>query len=151
MRMSTSAGSTPQCSQQPLPVSPKAPMECASSRYKYLCGNQIYGAFVLNRRVHLHAIDATSARWRGGVGVPSLDSVSGAALSPRNDFVKNYRVHPTHWLISTQKATAALHSVESSSKWARRHLCGNQNFTARSTPSTRRPLNADSTKTPSTR
>ena len=25
-----------------------------------------------------------------------------AASSPRNDFVKNYRVHPTHWLISTQ-------------------------------------------------
>ena len=27
--------------------------------------NQIYGAFVLNRRVDLHAIDATPARWRG--------------------------------------------------------------------------------------
>ena len=25
-----------------------------------------------------------------------------AASSPRNDLVKNYRVHPTHWLISTQ-------------------------------------------------
>jgi hypothetical protein len=33
----------------------------------YLCGNQIYGAFVLNRRVDLHAIDATPARWRGDV------------------------------------------------------------------------------------
>ena len=30
-----------------------------------LCGNQIYGAFVLNRRVDLHAIDATPARRRG--------------------------------------------------------------------------------------
>ena len=28
-----------------------------------LCGNQIYGAFVLNRRVVLHAIDATPAHW----------------------------------------------------------------------------------------
>ena len=27
-----------------------------------LCGNQIYGAFILNRRVVLHAIDATPAR-----------------------------------------------------------------------------------------
>ena len=27
-----------------------------------LCGNQIYGVFVLNRRVDLHAIDATPAR-----------------------------------------------------------------------------------------
>ena len=25
-----------------------------------------------------------------------------AASSPRNDLVKNSRVHPTHWLISTQ-------------------------------------------------
>ena len=25
-----------------------------------------------------------------------------AASSPRNDLVKNYRVHPTQWLISTQ-------------------------------------------------
>ena len=33
-----------------------------------LCGNQIYGAFVLNRRVDLHAIDATPALWRGEVG-----------------------------------------------------------------------------------
>ena len=36
------------------------------------------GVFVLNRRVVLHAIDATPARWRGDAG------------------------HPTHWLISTQ-------------------------------------------------
>ena len=27
------------------------------------------------------------------------------ACSPRYDLVKNYRVHPTHWLISTQAAT----------------------------------------------
>ena len=29
------------------------------------------------------------------------------ACSPRNDFVKNYRVHPTHWLIPTQALTAS--------------------------------------------
>ena len=40
-------------------------------------------------------IDATPARWRGDAG-------SSAASSPRNDFVKNCRVHPTHWLNSTQ-------------------------------------------------
>ena len=34
MRMSTSAGSTPQCSHAPRPVAPSAPIECASSRYK---------------------------------------------------------------------------------------------------------------------
>ena len=27
--------------------------------------------------------------------------------SPRNDFVKNYRVHPMHWLISTQALVRA--------------------------------------------
>ena len=41
-----------------------------------LCGNQVYGAFVLNRRFELHAIDATSARWRGGAGSPPLDGAS---------------------------------------------------------------------------
>ena len=43
-----------------------------------LCGNQIYGAFVLHRRVDLHAIDATSARWRGGVNSSPLDGTSMA-------------------------------------------------------------------------
>ena len=50
----------------------------------------------------LHAIDATPARWRGGADSSPLDGARAAAPSPRNDFVKNYRVHPTHWLISTQ-------------------------------------------------
>ena len=50
--------------------------------------SKFYGVFVLNRRVVLHAIDATTA-----------------ASSPRNDLVKNYQVHPTQWLISTQPRT----------------------------------------------
>ena len=64
--------------------------------------SKFYGAFVLNHRVVLHAIDATPARWRGDAGSSPLDGASTAASSPRNDFVKNCRVHPTHWLISTQ-------------------------------------------------
>ena len=63
---------------------------------------KIYGAFVLNHRVVLHAIDATPARRRGGVNSSPLDRARTAASSPRNDLVKNCRVHPTHWLISTQ-------------------------------------------------
>ena len=51
--------------------------------------SKFYGAFVLNRRVGLHAIDATPARRRS----------DATASSPRNDLV-----HPTHWLISTQVA-----------------------------------------------
>ena len=51
---------------------------------------KIYGAFVLNRRVVLHAIEQASRRWRGDAGSSPLD------------LVKNCRVHPTHWLISTQ-------------------------------------------------
>ena len=62
--------------------------------------SKFYGAFVLNRRVDLHAIDATPARWRGGAGSSSLDRARTAASSPRNDLV-----HPTHWLISTQRPT----------------------------------------------
>ena len=31
---------------------------------------------------------------------------STAASSPRNDLVENFRVHPTHWLISTQPRAA---------------------------------------------
>ena len=69
--------------------------------------SKFYGAFVLNLRVDLHAIDATPARWRGDAGSSPLDGASTAASSPRNDLVKNYRVHPTHWLISTQILLAA--------------------------------------------
>ena len=84
-----------------------------------LCGNQsfttrsskVYDAFVLNLRVDLHAIDATPARWRGDAGSSPLDGARTAASSPRNDLVKNYRAHPTHWLISTQASSF------SSPKW----------------------------------
>jgi hypothetical protein len=64
--------------------------------------SKFYGAFVLNHRVVLHAIDATPARWRGDAGSSPLDRAGTAASSPRNDLVKNCRVHPTHWLIYTQ-------------------------------------------------
>ena len=52
---------------------------------------KFYGAFVLNRRVDLHAIDATPARWRGDAGSSPLDGARTAAPSPRNDLVTNYR------------------------------------------------------------
>ena len=69
--------------------------------------SKFYGSFVLNRRVVLHAIDATPARWRGGAGSSPLDGASTAASSPRYGLVKNYRAHPTYWLISTQTTTSA--------------------------------------------
>ena len=47
--------------------------------------SKFYGAFVLNRRVDLHAIDATPARWRGDAGSSPLGRASTAASSPRND------------------------------------------------------------------
>ena len=59
-------------------------------------------AAVAASSVARHAIDATPARWRGGAGFSPLNRPSTTASSPRNDFVKNYQVHPTHWLISTQ-------------------------------------------------
>ena len=39
---------------------------------------------VLNRRVDLHAIDATPARWRGDAGSSPFDGANAAASSPRN-------------------------------------------------------------------
>ena len=56
--------------------------------------SKFYGSF--------HAIDATPARWRGDAGSSPLDRARTDASLPRNDLVKNCRVHPTHWLISTQ-------------------------------------------------
>ena len=47
--------------------------------------SNFYGAFVLNRRVDLHAIDATPARWRGDAGSSPLDRARSAASSPRNE------------------------------------------------------------------
>jgi hypothetical protein len=67
--------------------------------------SKFYGAFVLNRRVVLHAIDATPALWRGDAGFSQLDRARTVASSPGNDLVKNFPVHPTHWLISTQPRT----------------------------------------------
>ena len=69
--------------------------------------SKFYGAFVLNHRVVLHAIDATPARRRGGVNSSPLGRARTAASSPGNVLVENCRVHPTHWLISTQPATSA--------------------------------------------
>ena len=40
--------------------------------------SKFYGAFVLNRRVDLHAIDATPNRWRGGAGSSPLVSTQVA-------------------------------------------------------------------------
>jgi len=40
--------------------------------------SKFYGAFVLNHRVVLHAIDATPARRRGDAGPSPLDRASAA-------------------------------------------------------------------------
>jgi len=45
-----------------------------------LCGNQIRDAFVPTRRVDLHAIDATPARWRSDAGSSPLDGANTAAF-----------------------------------------------------------------------
>ena len=77
--------------------------------YRTMWKSKFYGAF-LNRCVVLHAIDATPARWRGDAGSSPLDGASTAASSPRNVLVKNCRVHPTHWLISTHRYRVQLES-----------------------------------------
>ena len=62
---------------------------------------KISGAFVLNRRVDLHAIDATPARWRGGVGLSPLDGASTAASPSLSEELSGA---PTHWY-PTQSST----------------------------------------------
>ena len=65
------------------------------------------GAFVLNRRVVLHAIDATPARWRGDAGSSSLDQARTAASSPR-------KMCTRRTLISTQGIDVSLRSQPAS-------------------------------------
>ena len=55
----------------------------APQRRRPVWKSKFYGAFALNRRVDLHAIEATPARWRGGAGSSPLDGASTAASSPR--------------------------------------------------------------------
>ena len=45
--------------------------------------SKFYGAFALNRRVDLHAIDATRARWRGDAGPSPLDGAPDALVDLR--------------------------------------------------------------------
>ena len=47
-----------------------------------------------------HRREVSTTAWR--CGLSPIDSASTAALSPRNDFVKNSRVPPTHCLICAQ-------------------------------------------------
>ena len=61
---------------------------------------ECFGAWA-SRAVHKSNRRDASA-WRCG-RLP-LVHASTAASSPRNDLVKNYRVHPTHWLICAQVA-----------------------------------------------
>ena len=58
------------------------------------------GAFVLNRRVDLHAIDATPARWRGDVGSLPLDGAPDTLVDfhtgrdPRGEGRLHQDAHP---------------------------------------------------------
>ena len=63
--------------------------------------NQILRASCESRRPPRHRRDACSMAWQ--CRFLTADGASAATSSPRNDLVKNYRVHPTHWLISTQR------------------------------------------------
>ena len=78
---------------------------------------------MLNRRVVLHAIDATPARWRGDADSSPLDRASAAASSPRNDLGKFFRVHPTHWLISTQVVSVICFAIFGADAAGKYHIC----------------------------
>ena len=72
-------------------TAPGAPGRRRNLRRRPVWKSKFYGAFVLNRRVVLHAIDVTPARWRGDAGSSPLDGTSAGTSSPRNDLVKNCR------------------------------------------------------------
>ena len=57
-----------------------------------------------SRRPPRRRRDACSMAWR--CRFLAARRARTAASSPRNDLVKNFRVHPAHWLISTQTGTA---------------------------------------------
>ena len=59
---------TPFPTPQPTPYPTPQPAPVWKSKFR--------GAFVPNRRVDLHAVDAASARWRGDAGSSTLDGVS---------------------------------------------------------------------------
>ena len=74
--------------------------------------NSSFDAIVLNRRVDLHAIDATPARWRGDVGPDTLvdfhtdDDGSPSAAGSSNNIeadaspnssLKSSLAHTTQW------------------------------------------------------
>ena len=62
-----------------------APIATSTLEYFAVWKSKFYGAFVLNHRVVLHAIDATPARWRGVARSSPLDRARTAAPSPGND------------------------------------------------------------------
>ena len=75
--------STPSWAGACVPPSNSTLMTAFSGKVPATCVEiKFYGAFALNLRVDLHAIDATPARWRGDVGSSSLDGASTAASSP---------------------------------------------------------------------
>ena len=70
--------------------------------------SKFYGAFVLNHRVVLHAIDATPARWRDACSMAWRCRFLAARRSQDGRVIAEKRlgeelsVQPTHRLISTQ-------------------------------------------------
>ena len=75
----------PQCLIKFASNNPLTARTCASkSASAPVWKSKFYGAFVLNHRVVLDAIDATPARWRGDAGSSPLDETSAATSSPRS-------------------------------------------------------------------
>ena len=58
--------------------------------------HHVHACVEIKYTLFVQAIDATPARWRGDAASLLLDGASAASSSPRNDLVKNYRVHPPH-------------------------------------------------------
>ena len=85
------SGATPCACWRGAARSCSSPSTPSGRRCRPVWKSKCCGAFVLNHRVVLHAIDARPARWRDDADSSPLDEARTAASSPRNDLVKNCR------------------------------------------------------------
>ena len=117
-----------------------------SSTAVHLCGNQ---NFTARSCIVASTSTPSTRRLLDSVAMPvpaPLNGANRAASSPRNDLVKNYRVHPTHWLISTQASLASSPNrrcralCRRSARSCSRTTATTWRRLSRSTSSTRRPL-----------
>ena len=102
-------GCPPNCNYPRLCKIHQTTYKCRCASCEKQCINQIVATRPrLNHDVH--TIDATSARWRGRGGLENSIWSARPRFLPREDLVKNYRAHPTHWFFYAQVRSSSSRS-----------------------------------------